>query len=34
VFAWQPSQMPRFPREVIGHHLKINPNARLVQQKP
>jgi dsDNA-binding SOS-regulon protein len=26
--------MPRIPREVIEHHLKIYPNARLVQQKP
>jgi hypothetical protein len=25
--------MPRTPREVIEHHLKINPDARLVQQK-
>jgi hypothetical protein len=34
VFAWQPSQMPRIPREVIEHHLKIYPDARPVQQKP
>jgi hypothetical protein len=26
--------MPGIPREVIEHHLKINPNARLVSQKP
>jgi hypothetical protein len=26
--------MPGIPREVIGHHLKIYPNARPVQQKP
>jgi hypothetical protein len=26
--------MPGIPREVIEHHLKIYPNARLVQQKP
>jgi hypothetical protein len=26
--------MPGIPREVIEHHLKINPDARLVQQKP
>jgi hypothetical protein len=25
VFAWQPSQMPWIPREVIEHHLKIYP---------
>jgi hypothetical protein len=34
VFAWQPSQMPRIPREVIENHLKIYPDARPVQQKP
>jgi hypothetical protein len=26
--------MPRIPREVIEHHLKIYPDTRLVQQKP
>jgi hypothetical protein len=26
--------MPRIPREVIEHHLKINPDAKLVSQKP
>jgi hypothetical protein len=34
VFAWQPSQMSGIPREVIEHYLKINPDARPVQQKP
>jgi hypothetical protein len=34
VFAWEPSQMPGIPREVIKHHLKINPDARPVSQKP
>jgi hypothetical protein len=34
VFAWQPSQMPGIPREVIEHHLKIYPDARPLQQKP
>jgi hypothetical protein len=34
VFAWEPSQMPGIPREVIEHHLKINPDARPVSQKP
>jgi hypothetical protein len=34
VFAWQLSQMPRIPREVIDHHLKIYPDAKPVQQKP
>jgi hypothetical protein len=31
VFAWQLSQMPGIPREVIEHHLKIYPDARPVQ---
>jgi hypothetical protein len=26
--------MPGIPREVIEHHLKIHPDARLVRQKP
>jgi hypothetical protein len=26
--------MPRIPREVIEHHLKINPDARPMSQKP
>jgi hypothetical protein len=34
VFAWQPSQMPRIPREVIEHHLKIYPDARPVEPRP
>jgi hypothetical protein len=34
MFAWQPSWMSRIPRKVIEHHLKIYPDARLVQQKP
>jgi hypothetical protein len=34
VFAWEPSQMPGIPREVIEHHLKINPDAKSVSQKP
>jgi hypothetical protein len=33
VFTWQPSQIPRIPREVIEHHLKIYPDARPVQQR-
>jgi hypothetical protein len=33
MFAWQPSQMPEIPREVIEHHLKIYPDAMPVQQK-
>jgi hypothetical protein len=34
VFAWQPSQMPEIPREVIVHHLKIYPDTMPVQHKP
>jgi hypothetical protein len=34
VLAWQPSQMPGIPREVIENHLKMNHDARPVQQKP
>jgi hypothetical protein len=26
--------MPRIPREVIEHHLKIHPDAKPVSQKP
>ena len=33
VFAWEPSQMPGIPREVIEHHMRIYPNATLVRQK-
>ena len=34
VFAWEPSQMPGIPREVIEHNLRIYPDATLVRQKP
>jgi hypothetical protein len=34
VFAWQLSQMPGIPRELIEQHLKIYPDTRPVQQKP
>jgi hypothetical protein len=34
MFAWELSQMPGIPREVIEHHLKIHPDARSVRQKP
>jgi hypothetical protein len=34
VFAWEPSQMPRIPKEVIEHHMKIHPDAKPVSQKP
>ena len=33
VFAWEPSQMPGIPREVIEHHLRIYPDAMPVRQK-
>jgi hypothetical protein len=34
VFAWEPSQMPGIPREVIEHHMKIHLDAKPVSQKP
>jgi hypothetical protein len=34
IFAWEPSQMPGIPREVVEHHLKIHPDAKPVSQKP
>jgi hypothetical protein len=34
VLAWQRSQMPGIPREVIEHPLKIYLDARPVQQRP
>ena len=33
VFAWQASDIPGVPREVIEHHLAVCPHARPVQQK-
>src|SRR5207237_5967418 len=33
VFAWQPSDMPGVPREVIEHHLAMLPDARPIRQK-
>jgi hypothetical protein len=33
VFAWQPSDIPGVPREVIKHHLTVCPHARPVKQK-
>src|SRR6266542_3610257 len=29
VFAWQPSDMPGVPREVIEHHLVVRPDAHI-----
>ena len=33
VFAWQPSDIPGVPREVIEHHLVVCPHARPVKRK-
>ena len=33
VFAWQPSDIPGVPREVIEEHLVVCPHARPVRQK-
>ena len=33
VFAWQPSDIPGVPREVIEHHLAVCPHAIPVKQK-
>src|SRR5215216_358460 len=33
VFAWQPSDIPGVPREVIEHHLAVCPHAQPVKQK-
>src|SRR6266498_1592275 len=33
VFAWQPSDMPGVPREVVEHHLAGFPDARPIRQK-
>ena len=33
VFAWEPSDMPGVPREVIEHSLAVRADARLVRQK-
>jgi hypothetical protein len=32
IFAWSPSDMPGFPREVVEHSLDILPHSRAVQQ--
>jgi hypothetical protein len=34
VITWQLSQMPEISSEMIEHHLKIYPDAKLVQQRP
>jgi hypothetical protein len=33
VFTWQPADMPRVPRELTEHKLKVYPQARLIRQK-
>ncbi len=33
MFAWQPSDMPGVPREVIEHKLMVRPDAKPVKQK-
>ena len=33
VFAWESSDLPGIPREVIEHHLVVCPDAHLVKQK-
>lgn len=27
IYSWEPSDMPRVPREVTEHHLAIRPDA-------
>jgi hypothetical protein len=33
VFTWQPADMPRVPRELAEHKLKVYPRARPIRQK-
>ena len=33
IFAWKPSDMPRIPREVAEHTLKIHPGSKPVKQR-
>ena len=33
MFAWEPSELPGVPREVIEHHLAVRPGAHPVKQK-
>ena len=33
MFAWEPSDLPGVPREVIEHRLALRPDARPVKQK-
>ena len=33
VFAWEPSDLPGVPREVVEHNLAVCPGARHIQQR-
>ena len=33
IFAWEPTDLPGIPRDVIEHHLAVRPDARPVKQK-
>ena len=33
MFAWEPSDLPGVPREVVEHHLAVCPGAHPVRQK-
>ena len=33
IFAWEPTDLPGIPRNVIEHHLAMRPDARPVKQK-
>ena len=33
MFAWQPSDIPGVPREVIEHHIAVSPHAWPVKEK-
>ena len=33
MFAWEPSDLPGVPREVIDHRLAVSTDARPVKQK-
>jgi hypothetical protein len=32
IYAWEPSDMPGIPRELVEHALNINPDAKPVKQ--
>jgi hypothetical protein len=33
IFAWKPVDMPRVPKELIEHCLKVDPKATLKKQR-